>query len=240
MMSPASEDQPGAEVARANPPASAIVLSAVGGAVDGLGYVLLAQLFTAHITGNTVKTGTDLARLDVSTALVDGFPIAVFVLAGFAGALLRDLLARRLSRPRLPVLAASAALLLAFVAAGALLESGRAPAPGGASFYVLATLATASMGVQNAVKPSIAGRPVRTFMTGTMVDFGEALAAGAIAARARRREHLRRASVLLAVWIAYLSGAAVAGAAALRVGTFAAALPACAVLVALALEWRSR
>ncbi len=239
-MSPATAIASGGDVARPDPPASAIMLSAVGGGVDGLGYVLLDRLFTAHITGNTVKAGTDLAQLDVSRALVDSFPIAVFVLGGFTGALLRDLLARWVSRPRISVLATSAALLVAFAAAGALLEAGRAPPPGGISFYVLAALATASMGVQNAAKPLFAGRPVRTFMTGTMIDFGEALAASAMAAGGARRERLHHAGLLFTVWLAYLVGGAAAGAAALHLGTVAALLPACGVVTALAVEWRAR
>ncbi len=168
--------------------------------MDGLGYVLLHQLFTAHITGNTVKTGTDLAQVEVSRALVDGFPIAVFVLGAFAGALLRDLLARRMVRPRIPVLA---------------LEAGRAP-------------------------PLLAGLPVRTFMTGTMVDLGDTLAASAMAAGTLRRERLHRAGLLFTVWFAYLAGAAAVGAAALRVGTWAALAPACGIGAALALESRTR
>ena len=74
---------------REDSPSSAIVLSGVGGGVDGLGYVLLDQLFTAHITGNTVKTGIDIAFVNLSRAFVDAFPVIVFVAGGFAGALLR-------------------------------------------------------------------------------------------------------------------------------------------------------
>ena len=228
------------ELARTDPPASAILLSAVGGGVDGLGYVLLDRLFTAHITGNTVKTGADLALFDFSRALVDVFPIVVFVVGGFAGALLRDLLAHRVSRPRITVLAASAVLLMAFVTVGALFEAGRAPPPGGISFYVLAALATLSMGVQNAAKPLFAGRPVRTFMTGTMIDFGEALAASTMAAGPARRERLHHAGLLFTVWFTYLVGGAVTAVAALHLGTLAAVIPASGVLASLALEWRGR
>jgi uncharacterized membrane protein YoaK (UPF0700 family) len=236
-MSPATDVATRGDQVGADPPSSALALAVAAGAVDGLGYVLLDGLFTAHITGNTVKAGTALGRLGLSTALVDGFPILVFVLGVVAGALLRDLLARWVSRPRVIVLATSATLLAGFVVAGALLEMGRAPPRGALAFYVLAALATASMGIQNAAKPSIAGRPVRTFITGTMVDFGEALAA-ALAAGAARAEPLRRAAVLFAVWLTYLVGAAAGGAAALHVGTFAAAVPGCCVVAALALERR--
>src|SRR5512132_3047176 len=87
-----------------DPPSSAIVLSGVAGGVDGLGYVLLDQLFTAHITGNTVKTGIDIAFVNLSRAFVNAFPIIVFVFGAFAGALLRTLLSRRFHRPRAAVL----------------------------------------------------------------------------------------------------------------------------------------
>ena len=226
--------------ARTDPPLSAITLSAVGGGVDGLGFVLLAGLFTAHITGNTVKTGVDLAQLNLSSAFVDAFPITVFIFGAFAGALLRDLMAHRVPRPRIPVLAVSAVLLVAFVGAGALLQAGRAPPPGSVSFYLLAALATASMGVQNAAKPLFAGRPVRTFMTGTLTDCAEALAASTTAHGAARRDRVRQAGLLFAVWFAYLAGGAVVGAAALHFGTAAAVVPACGVVTALALEWRGR
>ncbi len=233
------ENAAAAEVVQANPPASAITLSAVGGCVDGLGYVLLG-LFTAHITGNTVKTGADIAHLHLSQAAVDFFPIAVFVAGGFGGALLRQSLVRRMPQPRIAVLCLSAALLVAFVGAGELLTGGRAPSPGGAPFYVLAALATLSMGVQNAAKPIFAGRPVRTFMTGTMTDFAETMAASATSAAGGRRARLRHAGLLLLVWLAYLLGGTVAGATALRYGTVAAAIPAGGVLTALALELRAR
>jgi uncharacterized membrane protein YoaK (UPF0700 family) len=225
--------------ARPDPPASAIILSGVGGGVDGLGYMLLDRLFTAHITGNTVKTGADLAQRDLAGAAVDAFPIAIFVLGGFAGGVLRNVLTGRVSRPRLVVLAASAALLVAFVASGVLLDAGRNPPPGGVAFYVLAALAAASMGVQNAAKPVLAGRPIRTYMTGTMVDLGDALAASATAPGGSRREPLRSAGLLFVIWLTYLVGGTVCAAAALRLGTFAAALPAAGLAVALALEVRT-
>lgn len=230
-----------AGVIEADPPASAITLSAVGGAVDGLGYVLLDGLFTAHITGNTVKTGTHIALLDVSKAAVDLFPIAAFVAGGFAGALLRNVLTHRLQRPRMAVLLVSVALLLGFVTLGALTVHGHAPPPGGAAFYGLAALATLAMGVQNAAKPVFAGRPVRTFMTGTMTDFAEALAASTTVSPGSpaRKARVHHAALMLLVWVAYLAGAAVAGATALRYGTFAAALPACGVLAAIAIERRA-
>jgi len=239
MSQPVKPDGARTEGPDPDPPASAITLSAVGGGVDGLGYVLLDSLFTAHITGNTVKTGIDIALLNLPRAFVNAFPIAIFVFGAFAGALLRNALAHRLPRPRVVVLATSVVLLAAFVAAGALLAANAPPPPGTAAFYLLATLATASMGVQNAAKPMFAGRPVRTFMTGTMTDFAESLAASTTAQGPGRRSQLHHAWLLFSVWLAYLLGGAAVGAAALRHGTAAAILPACGVALSIALELRA-
>jgi uncharacterized membrane protein YoaK (UPF0700 family) len=239
MTSPA-DDVRSTPAPREDPPSSAIVLSGVGGGVDGLGYVLLDNLFTAHITGNTVKTGIEIAFMDLPRAFMNAFPIIVFVFGAFAGALLRTLLSRRFDRPRAAVLSMSAILLVGFLLTGSALMGGRAPSPGSAGFYLLATLATLSMGVQNAAKPMFAGRPVRTFMTGTMTDFAEALAASTAAHGPTRRAHLHNASLLGAVWVAYLVGGALVGAAAIHYGTVAAVLPACGVVASLAIELRSR
>ncbi len=228
---------PGAE----DPPASALVLSGVGGGVDGLGYVLLDSLFTAHITGNTVKTGIDLAFVQIPRALMDAFPIGMFVVGAYGGALLRTVLSRRLDRPRAAVLTASVLLLAGFLVAGAtLLDGARAPAPGTVAFYVLATLAALSMGVQNAAKPMFAGRPVRTFMTGTMTDFAEALATTTVSRGPLRGRHLHNAALLLGVWLAYLVGGAVVGAAAIHYGTVAAVLPTIGIVLSILIELRAR
>jgi hypothetical protein len=55
-----------------------------------------------------------------------------------------------------------------------------------------------------------------------------------------RRAQLHHASLLFAVWLAYLLGGAIVGAAALRYGTAAAVLPACGVVSSIVLELRAR
>jgi uncharacterized membrane protein YoaK (UPF0700 family) len=55
----------------------------------------------------------------------------------------------------------------------------------------------------------------------------------------REVESLRRAFLLFAVWLAYYRGAVLAGGAAVRFGTFAAALPLAGLAVAIALELRT-
>ena len=79
--------------------ALAVALAWVAGYVDAVGYILLFGLFTAHMSGNTVRLGVDLGRGDASEALARAVPIGVFVIGVALGTLLVELAARdRFSR----------------------------------------------------------------------------------------------------------------------------------------------
>lgn len=215
-----------------------LLLSGVAGAVDGLGYLLL-RVFTAHITGNTVHLGAALGRLDLGAAARPAFAIAAFVAGVAAGAVTRDACDRRGVPARPAVFTLCGALLVAFLAAGASLA---AEAAEGARFYALAAPAALAMGCQNAVMPKVGGRRVRTYITGTMTEFAEALVAGARQRAGARAASLGRAADLFAVWWTYLAGAALTGAAGARWGAAAALLPLAGIGVALAVElhrWRA-
>jgi uncharacterized membrane protein YoaK (UPF0700 family) len=208
------------------------LLSAIAGAVDGIGYLLL-HVFTAHVTGNTVRGGTALGTGAIPTAVQGLLAVALFALGVAVGAVIRDGCERRGWRPRPAVLALSAALLGGFAWLGRGLA---APAAGhAAGRYALAALAAAAIGIgcSNAVMPRVGGRQVRTFITGTVVELVEALVAAAADRGTGRRAGLVRAGALAAVWVAYLAGATLSGWAGLRLGSAAALLPA-AALAALA------
>jgi uncharacterized membrane protein YoaK (UPF0700 family) len=206
-----------------------LVLSAVSGAVDGVGYLLL-HVFTAHVTGNTVHGGIALGRGELAEAGRALLAIALFAGGVAAGALLRDALDSRGRRARPAVLALSAALLGAFALAGRGLGPASAQRAG---LRAVAALAAAAVGIgcHNAVAPRVGGRRVRTFVTGTIVELVEALAAARRTSAAPRRAELHRAVALLAVWLAYLAGATACAAAALRAGSAAALLPAGALVL---------
>ena len=191
-------------------PRLAIVLAAIGGWVDAIGFLTLFGLFTAHLSGNTARLGVALGRGEGSTALTYAVPIVVF----FAGAVLG----------------------VAFVTARRRPGTGRdRPAPRGrggprrdvhgrrhqpprrgdltprsAAYYGLAVVAVAAMGLQTAALRHAAGVPVHTtFITGMVTNFAEAIV-GVV--RREDGDASQRAGVYGGLVGAYVVGAA-AGAA---------------------------
>jgi uncharacterized membrane protein YoaK (UPF0700 family) len=203
------------------------LLSGVAGAVDGIGYVLL-HVFTAHVTGNTVHVGTDAGRLDLASAWRPAFAIAAFVVGVALGALTREACARHNVAARPAVLAVSALLLAIFVVVGTSSER--------ASFLALAAPAAVAMGCQNAVMARSSGRRAKTYITGTMTEFAEALVAAATGSGGDRARSLRRALDRFALWFTYLAGGVMSGAAGTRWGAAAALLPLAGDAIAIAVE----
>lgn len=168
-----------------------IGLAFVAGWVDTVGFVALFGLFTAHVTGNFVLIGSELARATGSVLLkLLAFPAFIVAVAATRVLVLR-LEARR--RPVLPVLLAFECLLLA-----AFMAAGRAATPlldAGAPFAMTAgLLGAAAMGVQNAAARLVLTNLVpTTVMTGNVtqlvidvVDLARGAGDSALRARARR------------------------------------------------------
>ncbi len=105
-------------------------------------------------------------------------------------------------------------------------------------FVALAAPAARAVGCQNAVMPRVGGRRVRTYITGTMTEFAEALVSAAATGAEERAQSLRRAAALFGVWLAYLVGAFVSGAAGTRWGFGAAVFPIAGIGGAVAIEVR--
>ncbi|SEL84622.1 Uncharacterized membrane protein YoaK, UPF0700 family [Roseateles sp. YR242] len=96
---------------------SATLLAAVGGYVDTIGFVALFGLFTAHVTGNFVLIGAELARPGHGVLLkLLAFP--AFILAVAASRVIA-LWCEQRDRPAIRlILALQAVLLLGFMLAG--------------------------------------------------------------------------------------------------------------------------
>ncbi|AWN37490.1 YoaK family protein [Methylobacterium radiodurans] len=186
----------------------AVVLGFVAGFVDAAGFVALAGLFAAHVTGNFVLIGAALVG-DAVGLVAKLLALPVFVLA-VAGARLLALGLERAGRRPLPWLLAAEALLLAgFGGTGAAL----APFAGADSLGALLVgmQAVAAMGVQNALGrlclPNLAATTVMTVnVTQAVIDAVD-LALGR-AADAGARARLRRiAPAVLAFACGALAGA---------------------------------
>jgi uncharacterized membrane protein YoaK (UPF0700 family) len=157
-------------------PRLAIVLAAIGGWVDAIGFLTLFGLFTAHLSGNTARLGVALGRGEASTALTYAVPIVVF----FGGAVLgMAFMTTRHARGRgaiAPLLAVEAALVATFMVVGTILRDAGDLTPRSAAYYGLAVLAVAAMGLQTAALRNVAGVPVHTtFITGMVTHFAEAI-----------------------------------------------------------------
>ena len=142
----------------------ALLLAALAGYVDSLGFLHLGGVFVSFMSGNITRLAVSLAEARWQAAGAVGGVLLLFILGAMLGALVAG---GEGARSRSRVLALEAALL-----AGAALVAGAGLAPLAISLMVLA------MAVENSV--FLRGGEVGvslTYMTGTLVKTGHALAA---------------------------------------------------------------
>jgi uncharacterized membrane protein YoaK (UPF0700 family) len=172
----------------------AMVLVAVAGWVDAAGYLQLGGLFVSFMSGNSTQLGVGLGRGQWLAAAEAGAVIGVFVSGAFAGELIAI---RTGARHRRVVLLIEALLL------GAVLILAHPAGEFSAAAFPMAL----ALGIQNAALHRVGNRKVSlTYVTGTLVRFGQQVAAqvaGCGELGAWRSD--------LAAWLAIVGGA-VAGA----------------------------
>jgi uncharacterized membrane protein YoaK (UPF0700 family) len=183
--------------------ALALLLAAIAGFTDVVGYLTLHQVFTAHMTGNTSKLGIALGTASLWAALPLAAAVALFTLGVAAGTLACDV------GRRWYALLAQAALLAAFVAvARSAVRHGAVPDHTLGGFYLLLALATIALGVQTAALTHIDAATVRTsYISGILTNLAQT---GARRLAGRRSEDARPA-LWAALCVAYLGGATLAG-----------------------------
>ncbi|MGW8703659.1 YoaK family protein [Brevundimonas sp. NPDC055814] len=196
----------------------ALLLAALAGYVDSLGFLHLGGVFVSFMSGNITRLAVSLAEGRWLAAGAVGGVLLLFILGAMLGALVAG---GEGARSRSRVLALEAALL-----AGAALAAGAGLAPLAISLMVLA------MAVENSVflRDGEVGVSL-TYMTGTLVKTGHALAA------ALRGGDPWAFRPYMALW-AGLAGGALTGAAVYgRLGLIAL-WPAAALAMVLALKMR--
>lgn len=127
----------------------------IAGTVDATGYQLLGRVFISNMTGNTNGLGIAIAGGHLLRAIERGYALIAFLAGVFIGTALavedkagapapRDSSARVLGA-ELALVAATSAAILAFASSGGPLDGSDW------RFYVIATFAAVSMGIQNIV-----------------------------------------------------------------------------------------
>ena len=154
----------------------AILLAWIAGFIDAVGYLVLMHVFPAHMSGNTVAAASHLGAGQFSEVLRRGFPIPMFVLGVFWGALVgRAMQLKAVARRFAPSFIAETMLLVLFVA---LTIRVKPPAHiSGIRAYSLVALLALAMGLQNATLRCARGMAVRTtFISGMLVNMAEGAA----------------------------------------------------------------
>jgi len=234
----------------------AVVLAWVGGAVDAVGFLTLANLFTSHMSGNSAALGAYLGVGQGAEALRRLTPIPLFVLGVAMGAAVIELAVRRGVRSSLSVaLALEAILLLAFRVYGrSHLHAGVIQTTAGWQFDLLVALLAVPMGVQTAALQRVAGTTVHTtYITQMLTTFakeavaylfwlhdrGQAENASATQGIVPARPSLFRALFVAGVWTAFVVGAVMGGAAVARWDLNALLAPMAVLVAMIALDLRS-
>jgi uncharacterized membrane protein YoaK (UPF0700 family) len=245
--------EPDVEIPRAAR-GGAFPLAWVAGYVDAVGFLTLAGLFVAHMSGNTVRLGVFVGSGDWSLAAQRLVPIAVFTLGfAFGVALVETLRRRSTHAPAARLLSIEAILLLAFMLVGRAVLDGRGAEPGSWDYYLLAIVVVLAMALQNAALRRVSGVPVHTtFVTGILTQLAEESVNGWYAWRDLRRDRavgrgddsahvaFRRARLHGGVWLSYLAGGAPGAFLALRWDLWALTLPLAVLAVLIGADLTNR
>jgi uncharacterized membrane protein YoaK (UPF0700 family) len=186
--------------------ALATILMAIAGFVDAVGFLSLGGLFLSFASGNSTRFAVALGGVSAERAVLAGELVSLFVAGAFGGRVIA-IAAGEWRRPA--VLIAETVLL---GAAWLLSLSGVRP-------FVLMALA---MGAQNAVVHRAGRIRIATsFISGTLVQFGERLADALLAAGPAWAW-----APYLILWIGLIAGGAAGGAAYAAFGIRSVAIPA--------------
>ena len=200
--------------------ALAVALTGLAGFVDAVAFVRFSGLFVSFMSGNSTRLAALPSQGRLADAAAAGGVIALFVMGAFAG----RLLGQSAGAWRRPALLSVVAALLVLAAATVSPD-----AEGAALTLGVASMALA-MGLQNSVLHHAGdAKATPTYVTGTLVSLGHALADAALGAPSAWGAYLL-------MWLGLVGGAAFGALAGTRYGALALVAPAAAAaLLALVL-----
>lgn len=202
----------------------AVCLAAIAGYVDAYGFLRFST-FVSFMSGNTTRAGIKLGEHAYALAL----PAAAAVLSFIAGVIAGTLLTYSRSRQSRRILYLTIAALLALNIA--------ASHPASSFIHLGIAMLSFTMGMMNTALSRVGNLMVNlTFVTGTLSQIGTHLALAAKRAPVEDGvgvwdTHLRRAIMLMLVWLGFLAGALLGGAATPRFGVRLLVLPLLIMLI---------
>lgn len=207
----------------------ALALALVAGSTDGIGYLLLAHIFTSHMSGNSVAMTMHVASGNWREAWRHFEPIVVFFGGIVAGLAVSDVLTEMKMLRMFSVVAGMEALLLL-----AFLFCARPPQQWMVVFPAFA------MGIQNAMLRRVGHHRVRTtFVTGMITNAAQGLVDTVRAYASRKpdaKDNLRDYFFYSGIWLLFAGGGICGAAIELRYGSSALWLPAGLLLVLIACD----
>ena len=199
--------------------AFSVIMAALAGWVDAIGFVQFHGLFVSFMSGNSTQAAVAFVQRDFAQAIEFGRTIALFVMGVVVGELIAVVGGNRV---RLLVLGCES-VCLGLCALAARFQFGD---------IILSSLLAFAMGLQNAVLHKVGDINVGlTYVTGTLVQVGRNLASAL-----RGEGGLRKASLLFGLWGGLVCGG-LSGAAMLSALSLATALAAAAGLCTALLIW---
>lgn len=196
----------------------AVCLAAIAGYVDAYGFLTFST-FVSFMSGNTTRAGIKLGEHAYALALPAAAAILSFIMGVFAGTLLT---CSRSRHSRRLLYLAIAALLAINIGASHLTST---------FIYLGIAMLSFTMGMMNTALSRVGNLMVNlTFVTGTLSQIGGYLALAAKRAPVEDGEgvwdtHLRRAIILILVWMGFIAGAILGGIATPRFGVRLLMLP---------------
>ncbi|MDB5646433.1 DUF1275 family protein [Methylobacterium sp.] len=187
-----------------------LILTALAGYVDALGFIRLGGLYTSFMSGNTTQLAVSIGHGDPHHALLPALLILAFLLGGICGG---GLSALTPSRWVTPVILGfeTAVVSAAFQAATAAPDSG-----------IASLMLALAMGAQNAVLSHVQGfRAGTTFVTGALFGFGQKFAL-ALARRGARWAWVSDGVVWFSLFVGSVAGTVAYG----QLALYALAIPA--------------
>jgi uncharacterized membrane protein YoaK (UPF0700 family) len=239
---------------------TALSLTAIAGFVDAIGYLMLARIYVANMSGNSIAVGFSSAERKWQAVAHHGWPIAAFSLGLIAGGIVAEVQRRRGVRRAVGwSLCLEACFLAAFTfcAAGMLGWHAHAAPERWFPQWLLAGLAAMAMGIQNVTLRAAGAMTVyTTHVTGALTQLADNLVQYALWVREQLQQRdralperlrsllratpphpaFRKTAFLMGVWSVYVFGASAGAWSLNRFGAVSATIPLTLLTALAALE----